>query len=339
MQEVLRALTGTMGIPGREKPVMDIIEKELEAFDCRRDALGNLIVTVHAAQQGQKTILLEAHADRIGLMVTGFVDGGFVRVTSAGGIDRHTVMGSELEIEGIEGPVTGIVAAPFPYPAKPHNSAPAADYTIPEVDALYVDTGLADPKKHIRIGAPAVIRQEQNSLLGERVAAPGLDNRICCLALIEAARRLKKEKLRAGVTLLFATREEVRGQGAPSGAFSVLPDEAIVLDTAFGKSPDTKEEDSSELGGGPEIAFAGTLDADFVERIIKVAETEKIPYQTIAFGRTTGTDADALSTTASGIPTALVSIPIRFMHHPVETADMSDVRATVDLITAYVRGL
>lgn len=338
MFDTLKKLCGVMGIPGREQPVMDVIEEMLDGMDCRRDALGNLVVEVCKAEPGQKTVLLEAHADRIGLMVTGFLEDGFVRMAAAGGIDPHTVMGSEVEIAGIDGPLVGIVGAPFPYPAKPHNSAPPSEYSMPEIDALFVDTGFEDPKKHIKIGAAAVLKGRVTQLLDERVAAPGLDNRASCAALIEVAKRLKVEQPRVGVTVLFATREETSSKGAPAGAFPALPDEAIVVDTGFGQSPDTKEQDSSEIGGGPEIAISGLLDAELTDRIIETAKSKKIPCQTVVLARRTGTDADALSVTASGIRTAVVSIPIRFMHHPIETVDMGDIRATVNLLTEYVRG-
>lgn len=339
MLELLTTLCGAMGIPGREAPVMDIIEKELTDMDCRRDALGNLLVTVHPAAKGEKTLMIEAHADRIGFMVTGFLDDGFVRVTAAGGIDRHTAMGSELIIEGIDGPVTGIVGAPFPHPAKPHNSAQPSDYTMPEIDALYVDTGLAEPKKRIKIGAQAVFAGRAQLLTGDRVAAPALDNRLSCLALIEAAKRIKAEPPQNGVVMLFSTREESAGKTVSAGAFGVMPDAAIVVDTAFGRSPDTKPEDSSVIGEGPEIAYSGVLDAALTDKVIEITKSKKISCQTIVLGRTTGTDADNLAVTATGIPTAVVSIPIRYMHHPYETADLSDTRATVSLLVACAGGI
>lgn len=340
MIEILRALCGAMGIPGREAPVMDILEQELSEFDCRRDALGNLIVTVHPTPEGEKMLLLEAHADRIGFMVTDFLEGGFIRVAAAGGVDRAAVMGSEIVVEGINGPVTGIVGAPFPHPAKPHNSAPAAEYTLPEIDALYVDTGLDDPKKHIKIGAQAVAAGHLTRLLGNRVAAPALDNRASCLALIETAMRLRAEPPRAGVTLLFSTREETSGKAVSTAAFSLLPDEAIVVDAAFGNAPDVKPQDGSVPGGGPEIAYSGVLDAELTDRLLETAKSQKMPCQiTVLGGDRTGTDADALSVAASGVRTALVSIPVRHMHHAIETTDLDDVRATAGLLAEYARGL
>ncbi len=337
--ERIRALCEPAGIPGREYPVMDIIAKELQGFPIVRDALGNLLVTVQEAQGDHPTILLEAHADRIGLMVSHFLADGFVRVVAAGGVDVHTVMGSEVIIEGKDGPIIGIVGAPFPHPAKPHNSAPASEYKMPEIGAMFVDTGLAKPEEKIRLGAQVLMAGKTFPLLGDRVAAPGLDNRICCATLLDLADQLKKDKPRAGVQLLFTTREEVGGIGASTGAFSITADYAVVLDTAFGLSPDTKEADCAALGKGPEIGIAALLDDGLTQRLIETAQHNEIPYQITVFGRTTGTDADSVTTAAAGFRTALLSIPIRYMHHPVETVDLADADTTVRLLSALIGGL
>ena len=337
--ELIKALCERGGIPGREGPIVEELKGRLSEFKCESDALGNLLVTVKEPETGAKTLLFEAHLDRVGLVVAGFTDDGFVRVFRSGGIDPYCLMGAQLEIQSLDGGyITGAVGVPFPYPAKPHNSAPASEYKLPEIDAMYVDTGLDDPKTKIKIGAPAYIKARAEKLLDGRIAAPALDDRAACAALVLAACELAKTGCKNGVKLLFSTREETGGQGAKAGAFSIEADYTVAVDAGFAISPDVKKKDASRMGEGPEIDISSVLDERLTDALIETARANNIPYQTLVLpSRSTGTDADSLTVCAAGRRTALISIPVRYMHHARETGDLKDIENTALLLAAFAR--
>lgn len=337
--ELIKELCECGGISGREAPMVETLRARLSDFECETDALGNLLVTVKAPDEGGKTVLLEAHTDRVGLVVSGFTDDGFVRVFKTGGTDPYCLMGAQLEILSSDGsPVTGAVGAPFPHPAKPHNSAPATEYKLPEIDAMFVDVGLDDPSAHIKIGAPVCFKSRVQRLLGERVAAPALDDRAGCAALVLAAYEFAKNGGENGVKLLFSTREEIGLQGAKTGAFNIEADYAIAIDAGFALSPDVKPKDACVMGEGPEIDISSALDERVTDALIESARANGIPYQTLVQpSRATGTDADAISVCAAGRRTGLVSIPVRFMHTARETADLRDIENAAKLLAAFAR--
>lgn len=336
--EIIEALCSQKGVSGRESSAVAAAKDILKEYPCEIDALGNLIATVREAQPGEKTVVLEAHIDRIGLMVSYIDDAGFLRVQRAGGTDPHTLMGSELIITGKDGKdVTGVVGLPFPYPAKPHNTVADSEREMPAIDEMFIDTGLAAPLEHVRLGAEVVMKADIFKLLGTRVAAPCLDDRACCASLMLAAQLLKDQELHCGLKLLLSTREEIGGMGAMTGAFPLEADEAIAVDVTTGDAPDVKDEQASYLGKGPQIDIAPILNDALTNRLIDIAKKEEIPYQLFVDSRRTGTDADEMTTVGKGIRTGLVSLPIRFMHHPIETLDLADVDATAKLLAAYVK--
>ena len=338
---MIEILCAQKGIPGRESDAHAAILGFAPGLAHEVTPLGDLLVTVRAAGPGQKTVMLEAHADRIGLVVCGYEEGGFVRVAKAGGLDPGCLMGSEILIEGRDGrALPALVGAPFPYPAKPHNSAPASEYKMPEHSALWVDTGLENPIEHIALGAPAYARARICRLAGSRVAAPCLDDRAGCAALLLAAERLRDEPLGVGVKLLFSSREEIGSHGARTGAFAAAADFAISVDVGFAISPDVTKDDASVLGDGPEIGVSACLDAALTDHILETARRANIPHQTLVLpSRGTGTDADAIAVSGLGVKTGLVSIPLRFMHQPAEVVDLADVEASAALLAAAVKEL
>ena len=337
--ELIEALCGQSGIPSREHPVMDAIRAQFKDFPCAVDPLGGLHVQLRAPQRGEKTLLLEAHADRVGLVVTDYLQGGFVRVAKAGGADEAALMGSRIRIQSRDGSwLTGVIGLPFPYPAKPHNSAPASEYKMPQVGELFVDTGLAEPEKQIARGAQCLLEGDVRRLFGTRVSAPALDNRAGCAALILAAQMLADQPLGVGLRLLFASREEVGGAGAKAGAFYAEPDYAVVVDTGFAISPDVDKKDGVEMGAGPEIDCSPLLDEKMYALMLRCAQEQGIPHQPFVLaGRSTGTDADGVAVTGPGVRTALLSVPVRFMHHPAEVCDLTDIESTAALLAAFAK--
>ncbi len=337
--EIIEKLCGRQGVSGREATVAAALTEILKDYKCEKDSLGNLIATVREADENEKTVVLEAHMDRIGLMVSHITEDGFLHALSVGGTDTHTLMGSEVVINTESGEIPAVVGLPFPYPAKPHNSAKDSEYKIPKSDEMFIDTGLEKPADKVRLGNEITTKGKAIRLLGTRVAAPCLDDRACVASLIYASQLAAKDKLSCGLKLLFSTREEIGGMGAKTGVFSLGADYAVAVDTNSAVSPDVEEKEGTVIGKGVQIDIAPILDSELTERLIETAKKEKIDYQLFVSGRTTGTDADELATVGAGIRTALLSLPIRFMHHPLEVADIADIEKTAQLLAAFVKGV
>lgn len=337
--EIIEGLCSKQGVSGREVTAATALREFLKEYKCESDALGNLIATVREAGEDEKTVVFEAHIDRIGLMLSHITEDGFLHALRVGGTDPHTLMGSEVIINTPNGEVTGVVGLPFPYPAKPHNSVSDSEREMPKVDEMFIDTGFLKPDEKVRLGYEITTKGKVLKLLGTRVGAPCLDDRACVAALIAAAKMATQDPLRCGLKLLFSTREEIGGMGAVTGVFPLGADYAVAVDTNSAVSPDVKDDEGTEIGKGVQIDIAPILDNELTERLIETAKAEKIDYQLFVSGRKTGTDADELATVGAGIRTALLSLPIRFMHHPVEVADISDIEKTASLLAAFVKGV
>ena len=334
--ETIKALCEAKGVSGRESSAVNVLKKILKEYKCETDPLGNLIVTIREAGEAEKTVLFEAHIDRIGLMVSHITQDGLLNMIKVGGVDAHTLMASEVVIDGKKGEVTGVFGLPFPYPAKPHNTVGDSEREMPKIDEMLVDIGYEKPNDYVRLGNEVIMKSEVIRLLGTRIAAPCLDDRACCAAIIKAA-ELSKDGLNCGLKLLFSTREEIGAVGAKTGVFSLNADMAIAVDANFAVSPDVEDDEGTELGKGVQIDIASVLDNELTEKLIETAKREKIDCQLFVDGRRTGTDADEIAVVARGVRTALLSLPLRFMHHPTVVIDLEDVEKTAALMAAFVK--
>ena len=166
-----------------------------------------------------------------------------------------------------------------------------------------------------------------------------MDDRAGCAALIRCAQLLHGENLSCGLTVLLSSREEVGGQGAQTGTFSLEPTEAIVVDVSFAAQPGVDPAKCGKLGGGPMIGMAPILNRPMVHRLKELAKKNEIPFTMEIMGGETGTNADGIAVSRAGVHTAMVSIPLRYMHTPVEVIDVQDVEYTARLLAEYVKGV
>ena len=297
------------------------------------DALGNAWVTF-GAENGPH-LLLEAHIDQIGMIVTHIDKDGFVRFAPCGGLDVRTLPGSPVEIyaQGASEPLPGVVSS-----VPPHLNQNGTK-ELPDMADLAVDAGLLkeEAEKRIHPGDRMFLRYTPKTLLGTRVVSGALDDRAGGASLILCAQMLKDVPLSCRVTLLFATREEVGGQGAKTAAFGLSPDAAICVDVGFADQPGAKPAATKPLGSGAMIGTAPILNRAMVGRLASLAEREGIPYTWDVMGGSTGTDCDEVAVTKSGVPTALLSIPQRSMHTAAEIVDTKDVEAVARLMAAYAK--
>jgi putative aminopeptidase FrvX len=295
-----------------------------------------LVAPKHDARQPAKRLLVMGHIDEIGLIVTHIDDQGYLWFGSVGGWDAQILVGQRVVVDTRAGKVTGVVGK------KPIHLLREDDRKkVAEIRDLHIDIGARDgddARERVRIGDVAVIDAGPTEMPNGRLISRALDNRLGSFVALEAARLVAQ----AGgseweLAAVAVAQEEITFGGSSTSAYALKPDAAIVVDVTHATDApgiDVKEIGKHELGSGPVISRGSTLHPQLFELLYETAEREKIPFTVEATSRSTGTDADAVHISREGIPTALVSIPIRYMHSPVELVQLDDVHACARLIAA-----
>lgn len=325
--EILKKLTDGEGVSGNEKSLSYASELLNQYCDVTICPNGNILGTVGS---GDKTILLDAHLDRIGLIVTAVDDSGFLRVDKCGGCDVRVLCASEVTVWGKK-PIKGIITS-----TPPHLSAGEDSSKAPSMDGIFVDTGTSDAKKYISVGDRITIDAPVIPLNNDLVTGAALDDRIGVLALLEVLEILKDKKLNTKVCVMFSAQEETTEAGAKTGAFEVMPDEAISVDVSFASAPGIAETKCGKLNEGAMICISPAISRDMSDKLIEVANKNGIKHQLEVCASSTGTNADVISVSGKGIKTGLVSIPLRNMHTAIEVASLSDVKAVAEVIASYI---
>jgi endoglucanase len=328
-----------IGAPsGHEAPAAAAWREEASFAALSSDGIGSTIARI-----GESAPLFAAvgHIDEIGLVVTHIDEKGFLWFAPIGGWDPQILVGQRVVVRTKEGTVPGVVGR------KPIHLLDAEQRKkVVEMKGLHVDIGAADREEAaelIRVGDPIVVDAEPQPLAGGRLASRAMDNRLGAYVALEALRRCHEGGSVAGsFAAIAAVQEEIGLYGARTSAFELRPDLAVAIDVTHATDApgiDEKQEGSHPLGSGPAIGRGSTLSPKVFELLVETAEEAGIEYTISATGRSTGTDADAIQISRSGIPTGLVSIPLRYMHSPVEVVDLGDIEATVELIAAFAARL
>ena len=283
-------------------------------------------------------IMLEAHADEIGYMVQNITDDGFIFVTRIGGSDRTIARGKRVRILGDKGPVFGIFGNTAIHLRDSQNEK------VPEIHELFVDIGAVSKieveGRGVRVGHPLVYCDGAEDLVSDKLVGRAIDNRIGGFILAQVVERLSASPPNATVLAVNAVHEEIGGSGAKMISYRLEPDLAIVLDVTHATdSPgiDRNKHGTVKLGGGPTVTHGTANHPKVVARLIEIAAALDIPLQHETSGRATGTDTDLIFPTKSGIPSALISTPLRYMHSTVETVDLTDVDRCVALLVHFIR--
>ncbi|NNM28654.1 MAG: M42 family metallopeptidase [Akkermansiaceae bacterium] len=342
-KEVLFELLETPSPTGFEMPGQRVwanhIGKVADEVEC--DAYGSAWARLKG--RGKRTVMLEAHADEIGYIVKQVTEKGFLRIDRLGGSDAATGRGRRLRILGDKGEVPGVIGN-----TAIHLRKDLANEKAPKVNQLWVDVGAATAAEvaslGIRVGHPAVYEDGPTELNKRRIVSRALDNRVGGFIIAQVMKKVAAAKTPPMFNLvcLNSVQEEVGGHGATMATHRLMPDVCLVLDVTH--ATDTPAIDHSlhgdiKLGGGPTVCHAGANHPLVVERLLQVAETKKIPIQHEASGRFSGTDTDSIFRVREGVPSGLVSLPLRSMHSVVETADTGDIEETIKLMTAFVLSL
>ena len=298
------------------------------------DPLGNLIAIRRCGKTGAKTLMLDAHMDEIGFIVTGY-DKGFLRFSCLGGIDPRMLPAREIKILTHE-PIYGVIDTLPPHVLD----AEDMDKTI-EAKKLCIDVGMSqeEAQKRIPLGTPAVFAGGCAELGEDILCGKALDDRACISVIIKTMERLKECDLEVDLVCLIAVQEELGLRGAVTGAFSVCPDYAITLDVTHAYTPDAKKTETMKMGDGAAIAVGPNMSRTMTAEIIEIAKKKNIPYQIEVIPGQSGTNAWAIQISREGVATALISIPLKYMHSPVETMDLTDAMSAVDILMAFITGI
>jgi putative aminopeptidase FrvX len=323
---------------GHEGPAAAVWREAASFAELSTDGLGSSIARVGEAEP---LLAVVGHIDEIGLVVTHIDEKGFLWFAPIGGWDPQILVGQRVEVRGRGGLVPGVVGR------KPiHLLDGEQRKKVVELKELHIDIGAADGDeagKLVRVGDPATIAAEPARLAGDRLVSRAMDNRLGAYVSLEALRRChERGSLSGSFAAVAAVQEEIGLFGARTSAFQVRPDLAVAVDVTHATDApgiDEKEEGSHPLGSGPVISRGSTLSPKVSDLLVEAAEEEGIEYTVSASGHSSHTDADAIQISRSGIPTGLVSIPLRYMHSPVELVDLGDLEATVELIAAFAARL
>jgi putative aminopeptidase FrvX len=339
--QTLRKLLTAPGPSGYEQAPAAVFREAAAGFaEITYDTVGSTVARVKGTADGP-FVAVVGHIDEIGLIVHHIDDDGFLWFTGVGGWDPVILVGQRVEISTRGGRVPGVVGKKPIHLLKEDERKKA-----PELKNLHIDIGAKDgddARSMVRVGDVAVIAGEPVELPHNRVFSRSLDNRLGCYVALETARLVAEAGGAPGdVAGVAVTQEEITFGGAHTTAYTLWPDIAVVVDVTFATdSPGTEEKElgSHKFGSGPVIQRGSTLDPTVFELIHAAGEAEGIPFTVAASARYTGTDADAFHLSRGGIPSAVVSIPLRYMHSPVEMVQLDDVENAAKLIAAFARRL
>src|SRR5215207_7068756 len=335
--DLLLELLTAPGPPGHESEPARVWREAAGAFadDVSVDRLGTTVARVNG-RADHPLLTIVGHIDEIALLVSHVSDKGFLHVVQSGGWDPQVLVGQRVQVFTREGIVPGVVGR-----KPPHLTDAEERKKAMRLKDLHVDIGAKDGEEArslVAVGDQIVIAAEPLELPNGRLASRALDNRLGVYVAIEVVRRVKEAGGNAGpVAGVAAVQEEIGAHGARVMAFGLEPDLAVVVDVTHATDApgiDPGEIGEHGLGSGPVITRGAIVNRALNDLLDEVAAAEGIECSTEAAGRQTGTDADTVHLSRTGVPTAVVSIPLRYMHSPVELVDLGDVEATIRLLTA-----
>jgi endoglucanase len=340
--DFLQTLVNTPSPSGQERRGQRVWLDYVQAFadETFSDAYGNCVAMLNKG--GSPRLMLAAHADEIAMSVNYIDDNGFIYVRKVGGVDAAITRAQRVVIHTRQGPVKGVVGN-----VAPHLTKNDGERKLPKIEDLFIDIGVSkrkDAEALVRIGDPITLVDEFEILRGDIAVARAFDNRIGTWAVAETLRLLaaEKKRLKAEICAVSNIMEEVGLFGARQIAYSLKPDAALVVDVTHATDYPTvskQQHGDIKLGAGPALTHGGCNHAAMVERLEEVAKQHKIPLQHEAISATSGTDTDVIFWTRGGIPSALISLPNRYMHSPVEVVNLKDLQYIPQLMAAFALSL
>jgi len=335
LKDKLKMLLDAYGVSGDETGIGRIAAGMLEELTDRVeiDRFGNVAGYRESGVPGAKKLLLDAHLDQVGFLITGVTDEGFLRFTSIG-VDPRMLVGSRLTVlSRSHGPMPGVVAS-----MPPHIQTGEQTGATP-VSEMAIDVGMCaeEVKERVQVGDYAAFAGDAFDMQGDTVCGKSMDDRACFIALIYALELLKDKPLKIDLEVVGSVQEEVGCRGGLIRAYADRPDIAVAVDVTHAKTPDSKPGDRAFLlGGGPVIGIGAQSNPKLARRLLELARAKKIPHQIDAVPMGSGTNAQTMQTAAEGARTVVLSMPLRYMHTPVETLRMCDIKNLGALVKEFV---
>ncbi|MBE3069332.1 MAG: M42 family metallopeptidase [Planctomycetes bacterium] len=324
---------------GFEEEAQEVVRGRLEghAEVLRTDVHGNVLAGVNV--DAPLRVMLAGHVDEIGLMVSHIDEKGFLYFRSIGGVDTNVLSGQRVVVHGAGGPVLGVLGR-----KAIHLLTEDERKQAPKMEDLFIDIGAKDGKdaaKHVRVTDPVTIDVAMKPLLNDMVVSRAFDDRIGSFVVTEALLEVARRKPRVALWSVSTVQEEVGLRGARTSAFGLDPHVGIAVDVGHTSDYASGEKDKRKLGdikigGGPILCRGPNINPVVGAGLERVAKALKMPYQFQAEPSATGTDANAIQVSRSGVATALVSVPNRYMHTPVELISLRDADAIIRLLAEYV---
>lgn len=335
---LLELLSNGNGVSGYEYTLNDTIIGAFKEHsdDVSVDRMGNIIAFRKGFKEGNNVkIMLAGHMDEIGLMVKDIEDNGFLRFTNVGGIDPRTILGQEVIVHGKKD-LFGVIGS-----KPPHLQEPSDQDKAIKMDDMTIDIGLSKEKvkELVTIGDTITVNRQLINLQNSRVAGKALDDRAGVAVMYQCLKELSKLHHEADVYFVSTVQEEVSMAGALTSTYKINPDIGIAIDVGFGTTPELNKSNSIELGQGPGITLGGNIHPGLRKKIIEIAKEYNIPYQMEITPGPTGTDARAMQITREGIPSLVLSIPLRYMHTSVEVLDMNDINHSAKLLAFFIAAI
>lgn len=330
LKEILYTLCKSDGVSGNERSACKAALSMLKSYtdDCFIDGFNSVIAHIAPHDESKPTLLLDAHIDRIGLIISHITSDGFIKVGKVGGPDIKTLAAQTVTVHGVK-PVRGVVSVLPPH-IKSSDEAMKADNIV-------IDTGYSadELKKLVSPGDTITFDCEPGSMIDTRFCGGALDDRSGVASVLYALELLKGKELRFNLDVSFTSQEEVGERGARIAGYNLNPDFLLEMDVSFAKTPDSNPAKCAVMGEGVMIGIAPSLSREMSNELISLAKAEKIPYQLEVMNGETGTNADSISVCRQGAKACTLSIPLKFMHTPAEMVDICDIEAVARLIAAY----
>lgn len=331
MRDLIRKLSDMRGISGFEYRITDQIKELFEPYSdsVTIDPLGSVIAVKKCGKENAPKLMIEAHCDEIGLMVTTITDEGYLTIANVGGVDQRTLPSTEVIVHGKKD-LWGVIGI------KPAHMI--EDGKTVKMSDMAVDTGLDAEavKELVSVGDSVTIAQSVGSLGDKQFSGKSLDDRASVAAILTVMKDIQNADLNIDVYAVAAVQEEVGCRGGKTTAYGINPDMAIAIDVTHGITPDNSER-AFEVGEGLTISVGPNIHPKMAKRLFDTAAKHNIKAATEVDGGETGTDAWEIQIAQDGVPTALLSMPLKYMHTSVETLAISDVEDVARLITEFIK--
>ena len=331
--KLIKQLSEMSGVSGYENNVGEFVISLFSKYcdNVTRDNMGNVIGVKKSKSPKAKKLMIEAHMDEIGLMITNIDDNGFLNFTTVGGIDARILLANEVVVHGNKD-LFGIIGAKPPHVLTEEERTK----TVP-ADKLYIDIGMdkQNAQKYVSIGDVVTFKNKFLELKNGLISTKSQDDRTSVAILVSVMKKLCNVESPFDLYFVASVQEEVGLRGAKTAAYGINPDMAIVIDVCHASTPDSGSDGVYDFGSGAIITKGPNIHPKMLKRVLEALDDNGIGYQIDIEGGDTGTDAWAVQVARCGVPTVLFSVPLRYMHTPVETVSTGDLSVIVNSICAF----